>query len=65
MFGKNLKHYRLKNRMSKKELATAIVVSPVSITHYENGSRKSELSTIKKLGALLNLSILDFIAIQI
>lgn len=64
MFGKNLKYYRLKNQMSKKELAIAIASSPMSITHYENGSRKPELSIIKKLAEVLNVSILDFMAIR-
>lgn len=37
MLSKNLKYYRLKNNLSKKELASKVNVSPMAITHYENG----------------------------
>lgn len=64
MFGKNLKYYRLKNRMTKKGLAAAVGITPMCITHYENGTRKPEFTTIKKLAEVLNVSILDFMAIR-
>ncbi|MCC8060955.1 MAG: helix-turn-helix domain-containing protein, partial [Clostridiales bacterium] len=35
MFHKNLKFYRLKKNMTKKELASLVGVSPMSITYYE------------------------------
>ena len=34
MFNKNLKYYRLKQNMSKKELASLVNVNPMAITHY-------------------------------
>lgn len=64
MFGKNLKYHRLKNRMTKKNLAEAVGISPMSITHYENGERKPEFSTIKKLAEALGVSILDFMSVR-
>lgn len=64
MFGKNLKYYRLKNRMSKKALADAVGVTPMSITHYENGARNPDFSIIKKLADVLHVSILDFMALR-
>ena len=64
MFGKNLKYYRLKNQMNKTELAKAVGITSMCITHYENGARKPDFSTIKKLAEALNVSILDFMAIR-
>ena len=53
MFSRNLKYYRLKNNMTKRELATRVGVSSMSITHYENGDRYPEMDTIKKLAEFL------------
>lgn len=62
MFAKNLKYYRLKNNLSKKDLALKVGVSSMAITHYENGDRKPEMSIVKKLASSLNVSVVDFIA---
>ena len=35
MFGKNLKSYRLRKQMSKKELAIKVNVTPMAITNYQ------------------------------
>ena len=43
MFNKNLKYYRLKKNMSKKELASLIGVTPMAITYYESGERKPNM----------------------
>lgn len=64
MFGKNLKYYRLKNNMTKKELAIAVGITPMSITHYENGSRKPDFEIIKKIAKVLNINLLDFMAVR-
>lgn len=62
MFAKNLKYYRLKNNLTKKELASKVGVSSMSITHYENGDRYPEMDIIKKLASILNVSVVDFIS---
>ncbi len=62
MFAKNLKYYRLKNNLSKKDLASMAGISSMAITHYENGNRKPEMDVIKKLASVLNVSVVDFIA---
>lgn len=64
MFCKNLKYYRLKNNLSKKELASKINISPMAITHYENGDRRPDIETIKKLAQVLNVKISDFLAVR-
>jgi len=62
MFGKNLKYYRLKKNMTKKELAEACDITPMSITHYESGSRRPSMEVIEKLAEALDVNISDFIA---
>lgn len=59
MFSKNLKYYRLKKNMSKKELASLVQVTPMAISYYENGVFRAvcenEIS-IQKGTELLNQS---------
>ncbi len=62
MLAKNLKYYRLKNNMSKKDLAEAIGVSAMAITNYENGSRNPNMETLKRLASALNIRVTDFLA---
>lgn len=61
MFNKNLRYYRLKNNLSKKELAAMVDVTPMAITHYENGDRKPGMDTIKALAKALNIKVSDFL----
>ena len=61
MFEKNLKYYRLKKKMTKKDLAEACNVTPMAITYYENGKRKPDMDTVKKLAAVLGVKTIDFI----
>lgn len=61
MFNKNLKYYRLKRNMSKKELASLIGVTPMSVTHYENGERKPDMATIKAMAKALDVKVADFL----
>lgn len=64
MFAKNLKYYRLKNNFSKKELANMVGITPMSITHYENGDRYPEMPVIKALAKALNIKVVDFLAVR-
>ena len=61
MFNKNLKYYRLKQNMSKKELASLIDVTPMTITNYESGKRKPSMPTLKKLAQVLGVRVTDFL----
>lgn len=61
MFNKNLKYYRLKKNMSKKELASLVNVSPMAITHYENGDRRPNMELIKALAEVLDVRVIDFL----
>lgn len=62
MFSKKLRYYRLKNNLSKKELASLIQVTPMSISHYESGQRRPSMEVIKALSAVLQVRVADFLA---
>lgn len=61
MFNKNLKYYRLKKNMSKKELASLIGVTPMAVTYYENGERRPDMATIKAMAQALGVKVADFL----
>lgn len=62
MFNKNLKYYRLKKSMSKKELSLRIGVTPMAVTYYESGERKPDMKTIKAIAKALDVRIADFLS---
>ena len=62
MFNKNLKYYRLKKNMSKRELASLIGVTPMAVTHYENGERRPDMMTIKAMAKALGVKVADFLS---
>lgn len=64
MFNKNLKYYRLKANLSKKELALRINVTPMAITNYEKGDRRPDMETIRSLANALNVRVIDFLSSQ-
>ena len=62
MLNKNLKYYRLKKNMSKKELASRIGVTPMAVTYYESGERRPDMKTIKALAKALDVKTADFLS---
>lgn len=62
VFEKNLKYYRLKNNMSKKDLAAACGITSMAISNYESGKRKPDIEIIQKLANVLGIQISDFLA---
>ena len=64
MFHQNLKYYRLRKRMSKKELAQKANVTAMAITNYEKGERKPNMEILKALAAALDVRVSDFLAIR-
>jgi len=64
MFSKNLKYYRLRKQMSKKELAEKVNVTPMAITNYENGDRKPNMEIMKALADALDVRVTDFLAVR-
>ena len=64
MLSKNLKYYRLKNALSRKELAKKANISPMSITYYESGERKPGMDVLKALAAALDIRVSDFLTVR-
>ena len=64
MCSKNLKFYRLRKQMSKKELAEKAHVSPMAITNYEKGDRKPSMEILQALADALEVRVSDFLAIR-
>lgn len=64
MFSKNLRYYRLKNSMTKKELADKCGLTPMAVTNYENGSRTPSMDILKKLALVLHVRVSDFLAVR-
>ena len=64
MFNKNLKYYRLRKNMSKRELASKIDVTPMAITNYENGTRKPGMEILKLMASALEVKVSDFLAVR-
>lgn len=64
MFSKNLKYYRLKKRMSKKELAAKSNVTAMAITNYEKGVRKPSMEILKALATALDVRVSDFLVVR-
>lgn len=62
MFNKNLKYYRLKRNMSKKDLASFVGVTSMAITNYESGERRPNMDTIKALAKALGIRVSDFLS---
>lgn len=62
MFDKNLKYYRLKKNMSKKDLADACGLTSMAISNYESGKRMPDMETINKLASALGIYVVDFLA---
>ena len=64
MFSKNLKYYRLRKRMSKKELADKAKVTAMAITNYEKGERRPSMEILQALADALDVRISDFLVIR-
>lgn len=64
MFSKNLKYYRLKNSMTKKDLADRSNLTPMAITYYENGQRKPTMETLHALASALGVRVSDFLTVR-
>ncbi|HBQ64520.1 MAG TPA: hypothetical protein DD727_06290 [Clostridiales bacterium] len=64
MFSKNLKYYRLRKAISKKDLAERIHVSPMAISNYENGNRKPDMEILRRMAKELDIRVSDFLAVR-
>ncbi|MCD8307296.1 MAG: XRE family transcriptional regulator [Clostridia bacterium] len=60
-FSKNLRFYRLKSGMTKKELADKCQLTPMAISNYENGKRTPRYDLIEEIANVLNVRFVDLI----
>ena len=61
MFSKKIRYFRLLRNLTKKALAERAGLSPTIIADYESGKRNPKVETLKKLAAVLDVRVLDFI----
>ena len=64
MFSKNLKYYRLKKHMSKKDLADKAKISAMAVTNYEKGDRNPSMEILNALADALDVRVSDFLAVR-
>ena len=56
MFGKNLKYFRLKQGLSKKDLANKAGLSAALLTYYEDGQRQPSVQSLDAISKALSIS---------
>lgn len=57
MFGKNIKYYRLMNKLSQEELAQRVGVNKMTISNYEKDKRMPDIAIITKLAQVLDVTL--------
>lgn len=60
-FNKNLKYYRLKKLMSKKDLAKKTGLRVSTISEYENGTKIPSMENLRRLSEVLEVNVSDFL----
>lgn len=61
MFGKKIKFYRLKNKMTIADLASKLGCTSAAISQYENDRRKPDMNVLNRLSDIFNVTPLDFL----
>ena len=61
MFSRNLRYFRLRKQMTKKELASRAGLSSMALSYYEKGERMPGMETLKRLAAVLDVNVSDFL----
>ena len=61
MFGKKIKFYRLKNKMTIADLAAKLGCTSAAISQYENDHRKPDMDVLNRLSDIFNVTPLDFL----
>ena len=59
-----LKEYREQKGLSQTELANCVGLKQTTISQYENGSRRTNLSMAKKLADALGMTLDDFVCLS-
>lgn len=64
MVSKNIKYYRLLNGMTITALAERVGITKMAISNYENGLRKPDITTLRKIADVFDLGIAKLLAQQ-
>lgn len=64
MVGKNIRYYRLLNKMTLSALAKQLNITSMAISNYENGLRNPDINTLKKMAGIFNVSIAKLVTPQ-
>lgn len=64
MVGKNIKYYRLLNKMTLSDLAKELNVTSMAISNYEKGLRNPDINTLKKIASIFRVGIAKLVAPQ-
>ena len=64
-FGKKLKELRLEKGLSQRELGKIFNVCNQTISFWETGSREPDFDTLKNLAAFFDVTINDFLGLNV
>lgn len=64
-FAENLRVYRERMKLSRKEIAALLSISIQAYGHYENGEREPKLEMLVKIATLLHVSIDDLLGYKV
>lgn len=59
VFGKNVKYYRIKNRISQEKFCELCDISVGFLSHIETGKESPSFETISKICKILNVKATD------
>lgn len=64
-FAENLRVYRERMKLSRKEIAALLSISIQAYGHYENGEREPKLEMLVKIATLLHVSVDDLLGYKV
>ena len=62
IIAENIKKYREKGQLTKKNVAEYLGVTPASVTHWEDGSNSIDINKLNKLCVLFKCKLSDMVA---
>lgn len=63
-FGKAVKHFRLSHKMSQKELASQVNVTPQAVSKWENDLSQPDIQTIQKIAEIFEIGCDDLFSMR-
>lgn len=63
-YGEGIKHFRLMNKLTQKEIAQEVGCTNNMISNYEIGARTPTIKTLLKLADYYEISVYDLIGVK-